>query len=42
MGAPKQLTRVKVIMYTAWQKFLGTERTFGTHLRTSTLLNLFG
>jgi hypothetical protein len=29
MGGPKQLTRVKGIMYTAWQKFLGTERTLG-------------
>ena len=32
--APKQLTRVRVIGYTAWQKFLSMERTFWTHLRT--------
>jgi hypothetical protein len=32
--APKQLTRVRVVGYTAWQKFLGMERTFWTHLRT--------
>jgi hypothetical protein len=31
--APKQLTRVRVVEYTAWQKFLGMERTFWAHLR---------
>jgi hypothetical protein len=36
--APKQLTRVRVVGYTAWQKFLGMERTFWTHLRTASLL----